>query len=298
MIAMTGDRRELIENLMRRFLRSRIIQKVVREAIIHIPGTYSPYLPQTLSYALMKQAPSFLKRCSQNLPIPPNSLRHTYGKNYLDSGKRDTSKMRFALESAGHPLVEGQRILELGCAAGRMLRWLYDVSDRCEIWGADIMADNIIWCSQNLSPPFHFVTTSTYPHLPFEDRYFDLVFGGSVFTHIDDMAKTWFLELRRVLKPGAVLYITIHDRHTISQLQDMRGNYHGQSRLAKLMVNDKKILEWVHSDFGKFTIGRFTDSQVFYDLQYLMESLTPFFKCLSVKEQAYGFQTGIVLERQ
>jgi ubiquinone/menaquinone biosynthesis C-methylase UbiE len=43
------------------------------------------------------------------------------------------------------------------------------------------------------------------PHLPFEDRSFDVVYAGSVFTHIDDLAQTWFLELRRVLHAGGML---------------------------------------------------------------------------------------------
>lgn len=224
---MCGNARDGVEKLMRRVLRNRVVQKVVREAIVHIPNTYSPYQPRAQSYVVMKQAPAVQERCSQGLPVPPDSLPSSYG-GYLKTGQKDVAKMRAALEAAGHPLVEGQRVLELGCASGRMLRWLYDVSDRCEIWGADIEAPCIVWAGQNLSPSFHFVTISSLAHLPFEDRYFDLIFAGSVFTHIEDMAQAWFLELRRVLKPGGVLYVTIHDKHTIELL--LRGSY--QIRVA------------------------------------------------------------------
>jgi ubiquinone/menaquinone biosynthesis C-methylase UbiE len=279
-------------------LRNRMVQKLVRDAIVHIPDTYSPYMPQAQSYAVMKTGSEEEGRCSQGLPIPPASLRMTYGgskEGYLEHGQADVAKMRAALEAAGHPLSEGQRVLEWGVAGGRLLRWLYDYSDRCEIWGADIDAKYIVWCSQNLTPPFHFVTTGTSAHLPFEDRYFDLIFAGSVFTHVDDFAQAWFLELRRVIKPGGVLYVTIHDKHTI----DLLGSSFRDAPLAHRLRADSQASQWATSDFAKFTIGRATDSQVFYDVDHLCKSLEPFYKVLSVEEEAYyGKQTAVMLERQ
>lgn len=159
-----------------------------------------------------------------------------YGKNYLNSGKKNVAKMRAALEAAGLPLIGGQRFLEFGCAGGRMVRWLYDLSNRSEIWGADIDATYIAWCSQNLSPSFHFVTISSSPHLPCEDRYFNLVYAGSVFTHIDEMTQAWFLELRRVLKPGGEPDVTIHDKHTIELLRSSKLS----DRLTRFLREDQE----------------------------------------------------------
>lgn len=294
---MSGRVRDRLEGLAKRVLRARPVQKLVRDAIVHIPDTYSPYRPQAQSYAVMKEPSTLPERCSQGLPIPPRSLQMSYGgsqQGYLDRGRADVAKMRAALDAAGHPIVEGQRVLEWGVAGARMLRWLYDLSDRCEIWGADIDAQYIVWCSQNLSPPFHFVTTSASAHLPFEDNYFDLIFAGSVFTHIDDLAQAWFLELRRVLKPGAILYFTIHDKHTLELLA---GSY-GDEPLARRLREDKEASEWSRSDFAKFTIGRALDSQVFYDVEHLCKSLEPFYSKLSVEEEAYGKQTAVMLQRE
>ena len=67
---------------------------------------------------------------------------------------------------------------------------------------------------RNLTPEFHFITNTTEPHLPFEDKHFDLVYCGSVFTHIMDLPDAWFLELRRVVKRGGLLYITVNDKHS------------------------------------------------------------------------------------
>jgi len=45
--------------------------------------------------------------------------------------------------------------------------------------------------------------------LPFEDSSFDLVYCGSVFTHVSDLADAWFLELRRILRKGGYAYINL-----------------------------------------------------------------------------------------
>jgi SAM-dependent methyltransferase len=63
-----------------------------------------------------------------------------------------------------------------------------------------------------------FATGTTAPHVPFEDRTFDLIYCGSVFTHISELAEAWLLELRRILRPGGYVYVTIHTRHTIDLL--------------------------------------------------------------------------------
>ena len=77
--------------------------------------------------------------------------------------------------------------MELGCAAGRVIRHLNELAASREIWGVDFAAAATMWCEENLSPPLHFATTTVVPHLPFKDEYFDLVYAGSVFTHIDEL---------------------------------------------------------------------------------------------------------------
>jgi ubiquinone/menaquinone biosynthesis C-methylase UbiE len=112
-----------------------------------------------------------------------------------------------------------------------MLRHVPEFAPKAELWGVDISAQHVQWCVNNLTPPMHFATTTTIPHLPFEDRYFDLVFCGSVFTHIEDMQQSWLLELGRVLRPLGKLFMTIHDEHTVALL-DTSSRDHS---LAKMM---------------------------------------------------------------
>ena len=151
----------------------------------------------------------------RGLPVPPRALFAGYAQtpeDYTALGEVHVSTMLDLLAQSGMTLQRGDRVLDHGCAAGRMIRCLNELANDCEIWGIDISAPSIYWCKQYLTPPFHFATTTTIPHLPFEDRYFTLVCHGSVFTHIDDLADAWLLELRRVLAPGGRIYLTIHDR--------------------------------------------------------------------------------------
>lgn len=168
---------------------------------------FLPYRPAQNSYVI-EQVDVECGETPETLLVPPQHLWLGYGQNaeaYLDSGKRHVEAMRALLSQ--HGWTSGGRVLDFGCGAGRMTRWLLADAKIAEIWGTDISAEHITWCKQHLSP-FHFVTTTTLPHLPFEDHTFGLIYAGSVFSHIDDLADAWLLELRRITQPGGFLYLT------------------------------------------------------------------------------------------
>lgn len=259
-----------------------------------------PYQPGSHGYMIPKTPEKTPDKClyheSSPLPIPPKDLWLNYGDTvevFLACGEEHTRAMRESLRQTGAPIESAGRILDFGCGTARMLRWLHDVSNTCEIWGTEIRSSCITWCQQYLSPPFHFATTTTSPHLPFEDRYFGLIYAGSVFTHLDDLAEAWFLELRRVLRPGGRLFITVHDHDTIALSLDEGSWVYG---LFGYLRERPDYLEYCRSEFGMFTIGRSLESQVFYDVNYLCRRLEPFFRTLAVGV-AHMHQTGILFER-
>ena len=254
--------------------------------------TFFPYRRSSYAYVIPKVDVPRDEGATQ-LPNPPERLWLSYGmtiEDWLASGKEHVGNMRRILNESEYSFNDGDRVLEMGCAAGRMIRWLGDVADKCEIWGTDISGEHIVWCKQYLSPPFHFFITTQYPHLPFGDGYFDLIYAGSVFTHIDDLADAWLLELRRMLKPGGRLYITIHDKATIRILSEQKLD------LSKTLNCCKDFFK--NDDYSMFTIGRFMRSQVFYDTDSLVKSWNRFFDVLSVTPEAYGFQTAVLLQKK
>ena len=199
------------------------IRRVANEGGRLNPGqlNWLPYLPYRdgdPAFAIPDHPAPRHETCSYGLPVPPPPLWRGYGKtneDYLNSGRDDTATLLKLLKETGFSVQDGARVLDLGCGAGRMLRHLRPFADTCELWGLEISSDCMFWCKQYLTPPFHFATTTTIPHLPFADGYFNLIYCGSLFTHIDDLAEAWLLELRRALSPSGRLFITLHDRHTV-----------------------------------------------------------------------------------
>jgi SAM-dependent methyltransferase len=192
----------------------------------YVPDIFLPYKPGETSYLLLNSEDRDWER--SGFPIPPEHLRGYigYGKTtelFLNSGKEHFDTMIDILGKSDFFIGSVNRILDFGCGAGRMIRWLDDCVEHSEVWGVDIQAELIIWCQQHLSPPFKFATVTTAPHLPFEDRYFDLIYCGSIFSHIDDLADAWLLELKRILQPGGRLYITVHDKHSLQQYKTEDG---------------------------------------------------------------------------
>jgi len=228
------------------------------------------------------------------LPIPPKELFFGYGSDaqeYISWGERDVTDMIRILKENGFSIGGAKRILEFGCAAGRMIRHLPEIALNAELWGVDVSAEHIRWCIDNLTPAIHFATTTIVPHLPFEDRYFDLIFCGSVFTHIEDIQESWLLELGRVLRPSGKLYITIHDEHTVSLLDTHRDN-----QLAKFM-QEQPTYRSNKNDFNMIVVGRGTSSQVFYSSRYFQFIIPPIFRWISLTPEAYGYQSAVILEK-
>jgi ubiquinone/menaquinone biosynthesis C-methylase UbiE len=258
---------------------------------------FFPMAPEQDSFVLPKFPETNAPTCDRGLPLPPIPLLlgHDSVEQFLEYGAQHVGNMRRILDKAGFRFEPGQRILDFGCGSGRMLRQLYDFTPHSEFWGVDIRAEHIFWCKQHLSPPYRFAVTTTIPHLPFEDNSFDLIYTGSVFTHIDDLADAWFLELRRILRPGGFLYFTIHDNRSIELTKTTLRDH---PLIGKQFMGHPKFEEYVNSDFGMFTLWRSADSQVFYDREYIVERIQLFYQVVSVNEEAYGFQTGILVSKR
>jgi ubiquinone/menaquinone biosynthesis C-methylase UbiE len=173
-----------------------------------------------------------------------------------------------------------------------MIRHLTEFAPDAELWGVDISSTHIRWCAEHLSPRIHFAVTTLVPHLPFGDRFFDIIFCGSVFTHIEEIQETWLLELGRVLRAGGCLYITIHDENTV-RLLDTKYRDHWLSKA----MNEHPMYAANKEAFDLLVIGRGPDSQVFYNSSYFRSLCPPVFRWVSLTHEAYSYQSAVVLEK-
>jgi SAM-dependent methyltransferase len=238
------------------------------------------------------------------LPIPPTEeLRLWYGatpEDYVTSGQRDVEAMLHVLKSGGIATDALQRVLEVGCAGGRMLRHVRRLLDAPVCWGVDISAAHIAWCQQHLTPPLFFATTTTAPHLPFEDNSFDLVYCGSVFTHLSDLADAWFLEIQRVLRPGGCAYITIHDEHIIQWLVSEEGmNDRWMAPLSAMLRRFDAETSLLSRGYQSFSIAADAHNQahVFYDSASLIAKWSVWATFVSSTPGAYARQTALLFTK-
>lgn len=259
---------------------------------------FHPFRPEAGAYLAPMVRTQGTVEAARNVPPPEAWVApEKYGRTvdeYLQNGKRDLQVMADLVAASGRTIDQLGHIFELGCADGRMLRWLEPLASDREIWGSDIDAGRILWCKQHLSPPFRFLTNTIVPHLPFEDRKFGFVFAGSVFSHIDDLADAWFAELHRILRPGGILFVTVHLKADIPLLA---GRYAG-SGLAKRLRAQPDFDRLLAGDFDVFTLGRSDDSFVFYDLAFLRKLIEPLFLIESVTSEVRLYQNALVLTRR
>jgi SAM-dependent methyltransferase len=259
---------------------------------------FYPYRREEDSY-LIERAPS--RSEISKLPVPPKELWWGYTDSedhYLQNGKEYVDKMIRVLEQGGCSLSSCKRILDFGAASGIMIRWLAKNATGGEVWGVDISGAHMIWCQQHLSPPFKFATTTSFPHLPFEDGYFDLIYAGSVFSHIADLAEAWLLELRRIVRPGGLLYLTVQDNRTIELYQN-DPNFFAQKHLRE---RDQQI-HYTKKDWDFFTLDRAPGeggpghAQVFYQQDYLRRHWANYLKVVSITPESYWYQSAVLLQK-
>ena len=153
----------------------------------------------------------------QTLPSPANTqlLQQVAGANatendYMYGGFGSSVGIRAALHSIGTTLYECTRILDFGCGPARIIRWFKDASPHAKLYGCDINPPAIDWCKANIDFAA-FSVNAPIPPLPYDDAMFDLVYGISVLTHLDEsMQMDWLRECSRVTKPGGIVLLTVH----------------------------------------------------------------------------------------
>jgi ubiquinone/menaquinone biosynthesis C-methylase UbiE len=281
-------------------LRERVVQDVLQSP--HFGAKLFPTAGASSGYAVPRTQLSPRKTTGADFPVPSAEWLVNWGGEevFVQGGRRDVGIMRELAADHGFHFAPGSHILEFGSSRGRMMRWLYDIADQCELWGVDLVAEDVTWSQQNLGPPVNYLTNTSYPHLPFEDRTFDFIYAGSVFTHMSDMADAWFLELRRLLKGKGYLYVTIHDNHSVDYLYD-RGFATENLWWKRVMGEFSRVTAGKPlSEFQTVVVDRSIPSaeQVFYDREFLLAHWGRYMKVLGIREEAYsGFQTAILFEK-
>lgn len=186
-------------------------------------------------------------------PLPPDELQYRVSgvrggeRTFREGGRISVTEIEAALASWGRSLESFERILDFGCGCGRILMWLEQLAERCELHGTDIDADALEWAAANF-PYARFARNDQFPPLPFPDAHFDLVLSSSVFTHIDEPSQElWLAELRRVTKPGGFILLSVHGERAFRHAEAaMRGQ--GQDTTSWAPTLETKGVLFVEED--------------------------------------------------
>jgi SAM-dependent methyltransferase len=171
------------------------------------------------TYSLRKK---FLSE-NKGVVLPPAYyIYETFGLNYNNfyTNSTDTAKWLISYFEK-YVSLENVHILDWGCGPGRVIRHLPAfLPASCSSYGTDYNKKYIQWCTKNI-PQVKFKPNNLQPPLAFENNYFDIVYGISIFTHLSlEMHYLWMSELLRVTKPGGILFLTMHGDAAKSKLPE------------------------------------------------------------------------------
>ena len=270
------------------------MRATLHDAVMQTPTVAAKFLPKVPERDQVTRVAGVAPDGPVHERVPPESLRSITG-GYESSVQRHVDAITDVLEQVGADLPATGTMLDFGCGTGRLLQGLHHRSGgQGTYWGVDQDAARIEWAQANLSPPMLFTTCTTAPHLPFEDRTFDLVTAGSVFSHISDLADAWLLELLRVTVVGGYLYLTIHDEHWVASLRSGEADQWLVDYLAPRWAELDRLDDAYSIVFDR---GH-PDAVVVYHRARLLERWARYAEVVGVFEESYDLQTAVVLRKR
>jgi SAM-dependent methyltransferase len=143
--------------------------------------------------------------------VPANLIRYVCGYDDYDEFLRSGAESLLMFDLAarkhsGKSLGDFTSILDFGCGAGRLLRF---IEQKHSIDGCDIHPDLVEYCRYAF-PRANFYQNDLNPPLKFDSGSFDLVYSFSVFSHLSLVAEeAWLAELARVGRAGCLYLLTV-----------------------------------------------------------------------------------------
>jgi SAM-dependent methyltransferase len=137
---------------------------------------------------------------------PNDSMNNQW---YFEVGRSAVDIIALALMASKSQTVN--RVLDLPCGHGRVLRHLICLFPGAEFHGCDLDMDGLDFCAKNFGAvPVH--SKEELTDVDFGTQY-DLMWVGSLFTHTaQEVTKRWTTHLSRFLSPRGIIVATLHGR--------------------------------------------------------------------------------------
>ena len=144
------------------------------------------------------------------------------GENAIREAWNFYSLMGDRRRAYGSPLTDHSHVLDFGCGWGRYARMFLRDVPADNIWCVDSWDLALRTCEQT-GVPGRRVKIEQMPPSPLPSATYDTAFAYSVFSHLSPKAHlAWQEEFARVVKPGALVFITTQARWFLDNCRDFR----------------------------------------------------------------------------
>lgn len=241
--------------------------------------------------------------------IPPPETRENYfpgdDLSYWLSGLYDYTQIDKYIISRFDPNTP-LSVLDFGGSSGRVFRHFLYRNKKNNLCLTDLNQESINFILQYIYNNKNNIVKSNYtPPLPFDDDQFDIIYGFSVFTHLDTLEKDWLIELNRIAKKGAYLYLTIHSDITWISIKD--------TYLNDFLINDPEFKNLYESCPKAMPVSKLVFNknyygddklvyqnmlQVFHHSDYIKKEWSKIFSVQEILHNQHSTQTVIILKKE
>jgi len=143
-------------------------------------------------------------------------------------------------------------ILDLPCGHGRVLRHLRARFPNASITACDLNRDAVDFCATTFGAKGIYSRENI--HETSIDDKFDLIWCGSLFTHLDKSQWSAFLEFfLNHLEEGGLLIFTTHGRYVVRRLHQREEDYHLDELQVSVLLDEYKRMGFGYMDYPSTT---------------------------------------------
>jgi SAM-dependent methyltransferase len=207
---------------------------------------------------------ALIRRHYLGLDTPPPELRLHVGNDdtIFNFWSKGISTSEVVLATFGEE-PDGP-ILDWGCGSGRTLLFLSGhPAWRALYHGCDVDQEAIAWLRAHVEQDVR--VCGDLPPLPYADESFVGVFGFSVFTHIPpERHAAWYSELARVLRPGGLACVTLHNTHAVERIPGgAQAEYQRTGHVYVVNTGHYKSATIVDEKFTRAAVGDVLEVEAF-----------------------------------
>lgn len=173
-------------------------------------------------------------------------------EDYLRAGRSAVENIAAGLQAAGRDFESVTSCLDFGCGHGRVLRHLAGLLAPRSITACDVDAEGVRFCASELGAR---PLVSSWRIEDVRLATYDLIWSGSVFTHLDVTDGDRLLsKLVAALAPGGVLVFSIHGEFSLGGLETLYGaHYAADAEAIRREVAEEGIsFRQYDASFGDF----------------------------------------------